>query len=123
MHDEVKEYFALEAPKEKNILSPENNGAVQILEASAFRKTQQFEVGLLWKDQVPQLPESYSVACHKLECLKKKFKKDPNLQKTVQTEINKLISKGYARKVLDSEMFYYPGRTWYLPIFVTLNPI
>lgn len=76
LHDEVKEYFALEAPQEKNILSPENNKAMKILESTAIKKNQQFEVALLWKDEVPQLPESYEVARHRLTCLQKKFKKD-----------------------------------------------
>ncbi|XP_065355454.1 uncharacterized protein LOC135949918 [Calliphora vicina] len=122
LHDEVKEYFGLDTTQEKNILSSENNRAMQILETTAIKKNQQFEVGLLWKDEVPQLPESYEVACHRLKCLQKKFNKDPQLQQTMQSEIDKLISKGYARRVSEAEMFSHEGRTWYLPIFVTLNP-
>ncbi|XP_065365528.1 uncharacterized protein LOC135958553 [Calliphora vicina] len=122
LHDEVKEYFGLDTPQEKNILSSENNRVMQILETTAIKKNQQFEVGLLWKDEVPQLPESYEVACHRLKCLQKKFNKDPQLQQTMQSEIDKLISKGYARRVSEAEMFSHEGRTWYLPIFVALNP-
>ncbi|XP_065356442.1 uncharacterized protein LOC135950842 [Calliphora vicina] len=122
LHDEVEEYFGLDTPQEKNILSSENNRAMQILETTAIKKNQQFEVGLLWKDEVPQLPESYEVACHRLKCLQKKFNKDPQFKQTMQSEIDKLISKGYARRVSEAEMFSHEGRTWYLPIFVALNP-
>ncbi|XP_075154899.1 uncharacterized protein LOC142228371 [Haematobia irritans] len=94
---------------------------MQILENNVIRKGQQFEVSLLWKDENPVLPESYEVACHRLKCLQKKFKKDPQLQQTMQVEIDKLLNKGYARKVTNSEFNSY-SRTWYLPIFVALNP-
>ncbi|XP_037813637.1 uncharacterized protein LOC119604840 [Lucilia sericata] len=122
LHNEVKEYFGLDAPHEKNILSPKNNKAMEILEATTIKKNQQFEVGLLWKEEVIQLPESYEVARHRLTCLQKKFKKDPQLQQTMQAEIDKLICKGYARKVSEEEMSSNAGRIWYLPIFVALNP-
>ncbi|KAI8118770.1 hypothetical protein CVS40_9674 [Lucilia cuprina] len=79
-------------------------------------------IGLLWKEEVIQLPESYEVARHRLTCLQKKFKKDPQLQQTMQAEIDKLICKGYARKVSENEMSSNAGRIWYLPIFVALNP-
>ncbi|GBP13233.1 hypothetical protein EVAR_65812_1 [Eumeta japonica] len=94
----------------------------KILDTSTRKENQQFEVSLPWKEDVPQLPDSYEVAYHRLQCLQKQFKRNPQLQQVMQTEINKLISKGYARKVLDSEMFSYTGRTWYLPIFVALHP-
>ncbi|XP_073821618.1 uncharacterized protein [Musca autumnalis] len=122
LHDEVKEYFSLDVSQPKNILSIENQRARQILENNCVKKNQQFEVSLLWKDSDPQLPNSYNVAVHRLKCLMRKFKKNPELKQTMQKEIDKLLSKGYARKVLDSEMSNYPGRTWYLPIFVALNP-
>ncbi|XP_073821661.1 uncharacterized protein [Musca autumnalis] len=122
LHDEVKEYFSLDVSQPKNILSIENQRARQILENNCAKKNQQFEVSLLWKDSDPQLPNSYNVAVHRLKCLMRKFKKNPELKQTMQKEIDKLLSKGYARKVLDSEMSNYPGRTWYLPIFVALNP-
>ncbi|XP_075145994.1 uncharacterized protein LOC142220640 [Haematobia irritans] len=121
LHDEVKEYFALEVAQEKTLLSLEDQKAMQILENNVIRKGQQFEVSLLWKDENPVLPESYEVACHRLKCLQKKFKKDPQLQQTMQVEIDKLLNKGYARKVTNSEFNSY-SRTWYLPIFVALNP-
>lgn len=122
LHDEVKEYFALDDPQEKNILSSENNRAIHILETTAIKINHQFEIGLLWKNDVPQLPDSYRVASHRLKCLQKKFHKDPQMKQIMQAEIDKLISKGYARKVLKAEMTLYNGRTWYLPIFVALNP-
>ncbi|XP_075167653.1 uncharacterized protein LOC142239764 [Haematobia irritans] len=121
LHNEVKEYFALEVAQEKTLLSFEDQKAMQILENNVIRKGQQFEVSLLWKDENPVLPESYEVACHRLKCLQKKFKKDPQLQQTMQVEIDKLLNKGYARKVTNSEFNSY-SRTWYLPIFVALNP-
>ncbi|XP_073835837.1 uncharacterized protein [Musca autumnalis] len=122
LHDEVKEYFSLDVSQPKNILSTENQKAMHILENNCVKKNQQFEVSLLWKDSDPQLPDSYNVAVHQLKCLMRKFKKNTELRQTMQMEVDKLLSKGYARKVLDSEINNYPGRTWYLPTFVALNP-
>ena len=122
LHDEVKEYFALEQPREQQIMSAENQKAMQILEKTTVKRDNKYEVGLLWKESNLQLPESYQVACHRLKCLSRKFKKDPGLQQTMQTEIDKLVSKGYAREVTEAEKLMSSGRIWYLPIFVATNP-
>ncbi|KAI8115057.1 hypothetical protein CVS40_12665 [Lucilia cuprina] len=61
--------------------------------------------GLLWKEDVIQLPESYEVSRHRLTCLQKMFKKDPQFQQTMQAEIDKLICKGYARKYAKASEF------------------
>ena len=122
IHDDDKQYFNLDEPKEKTILSSEHSSrAMKLLETKTIKKNQQYEVGLLCKDDVPMLPESYQVVSHRLKCLQNTFKKGSHLHQTIQAEINKLISKG-SRKVLKEKKTSCEDCRWYLPVFVAINP-
>ena len=58
---------------------------MQILQTTAVKKEQQFEVNLLWRNKQVLLPDSYEVACHRQK---------PQLYQTMQVHIDKILLKG-----------------------------
>ncbi|XP_036346930.1 uncharacterized protein LOC118756269, partial [Rhagoletis pomonella] len=122
LHEAVKNYFNLEEPKPKQLLSADDNKALAILNASCKKVSNRYEVGLLWRNEDVVLPESYGNAYKRLMCLERKFNKDPLLKSTIQQQIDNLISKGYAKKLSPAEATIQPSKTWYLPIFTVTNP-
>lgn len=67
-------------------------------------------MGLLLKNYVTLLPESYNNAYKRLMCLKRKF------------QIDNLLRKDYVVKLSDVEIIKTVEGVWYLSIFITKNP-
>ncbi|XP_073821123.1 uncharacterized protein [Musca autumnalis] len=122
LHQMVKENFNLEDSSVKTVVSAQDSMSMKILKTSCQNVDGRYEVGLLWKYNVKQLPESYNNARKRLTCLQKKFQKDKNLRDVLQEQINNLLKKGYARKLSDEEISNNGYPVWYLPTFITLNP-
>ncbi|XP_073821397.1 uncharacterized protein [Musca autumnalis] len=122
LHQMVKENFNLEDSSVKTVVSAQDSRSMNILKTSCQKVDGRYEVGLLWKYNVKQLPESYNNARKRLTCLQKKFQKDKNLRDVLQEQINNLLKKGYARKLSDEEISNNGNPVWYLPTFITLNP-
>ncbi|XP_073836062.1 uncharacterized protein isoform X2 [Musca autumnalis] len=122
LHQMVKENFNLEDSSVKTVVSAQDSMSMNILKTSCQNVDGRYEVGLLWKYNVKQLPESYNNARKRLTCLQKKFQKDKNLRDVLQEQINNLLKKGYARKLSDEEISNNGYPVWYLPTFITLNP-
>lgn len=80
------------------------------------------EVGLLWKRDNIELPNSYYMAKRRLECVETKMKKDPVLAQRMRAYIQDFVEKGYIRKLSEQEKNRKGPRTWYLPIFPVFNP-
>ncbi|XP_073814325.1 uncharacterized protein [Musca autumnalis] len=122
LHQMVKENFNLENSSVKTVVSAQDSRSMNILKTSCQKVDGRYEVGLLWKYNVRQLPESYNNARKRLTCLQKKFQKDKSLPDVLQEKINNLLKKGYARKLSDEEISNNGYPVWYLPTFITLNP-
>ncbi|KAM8703163.1 hypothetical protein ACLKA7_007872 [Drosophila subpalustris] len=98
LHDMVNESFNLEAVKPRSLLSEDDKMAVKILDKTCTKVNGRFEIGLLWRNINNVLPESYQAALNRLNCLKRKIQREPGLYNKIEE------------------------LTWYLPIFITLNP-
>ncbi|XP_036347753.1 uncharacterized protein LOC118757122 [Rhagoletis pomonella] len=122
LHEEIKEYFSLEMPQKRELMSPQDCRALQILNSTCEKREGRYEVGLLWKHDDAKLPASYDNALKRFRCMQKKLAKDSNLQRDMQKQIDNLISKGYARRLTADEVNRSYDHEWYLPIFITLNP-
>ncbi|XP_037828693.1 uncharacterized protein LOC119616432 [Lucilia sericata] len=119
LHDMVKETFNIESTRQMQLLSYDDNKAMAMLENTCKKVDGHYEVGLLWRNQNIRLPDSFN---HRLNCLQKKFFKTPLLKATIQSQIDNLVLKGYAKKLTPKELEVHHKKTWYLPIFVVSNP-
>ncbi|XP_062712389.1 uncharacterized protein LOC134289825 [Aedes albopictus] len=76
LNDQLRDYFALEdagVTERKEVLeSDEERRARTILQLTTRRTHRGFETGLLWRDDDPVFPDSYSMAVRRLKALEKK---------------------------------------------------
>ncbi|XP_062558270.1 uncharacterized protein LOC134223146 [Armigeres subalbatus] len=126
LHELLHNFFTLEESGISVTPLPESNEdrrARELLEKTTVRKGDRYETGLLWKENHTQLPDSYPMAVKRMECLEKKLIRNPELQDKVSKLIEQYLEKGYAHKITAQDLEdAVPGRTWYLPLNVVLNP-
>ena len=66
-------------------------------------------MGLLWRDEFPNLPNNKSLALCRLFSLEKKFENNPEFHKQYQKTIKQYMEKGHATKIKDkNNINYYP---------------
>lgn len=123
LHELVKQQFSIDnlGIKVSNLDSKENTRALKILNKTMRKVGSNYEIGLLWKYDNIEMPNSYPMAKRRLECLEKKMSNDPDFDEQLRNQISYYISQGYARKLNPEELSRTP-RTWYLPLFTTKNP-
>ncbi|XP_044316262.1 uncharacterized protein LOC123037810 [Drosophila rhopaloa] len=121
LHEEVKEHFNLESISPKKLFSSEDKRAVEILDQTCQNKCGKYEVGLLWRNNIQRLPESRITALKRLQCMRTRILREPDLFTKIDDQIKNLLTKGYAKQLSDEEAEKEETRTWYLPIFIALN--
>lgn len=124
LHDLVKESFALDSlgvPDTAKLLSAEDRSAIAVMNNTAVNIGDRWEVGLLWKNDLP-LVESRPAALKRLYCLERKMDKDADFAKQYSDKIVDYIEKGYARKLSHAEAATTNDKTWYLPHLAVFNP-
>ncbi|XP_070075691.1 uncharacterized protein [Drosophila takahashii] len=118
----VRESFCVESVTPKTFRSVDDEKALEILDKTCSKSEGHYQVGLLWRNNNPILPESYNNAVKRLNCLKAKINREPELFDKIEVQINNLLKKGYANELSSAELVEQPERVWYLPIFITHNP-
>lgn len=83
---------------------------------------ERYEVGLLWKNDVVNLPDSYGMAMSRLRGLEKKVAKDPDQLSLYDDVICEYIQKGFARKVSRGELEVANPKRWFLPHHAVQQP-
>ncbi|XP_055615196.1 uncharacterized protein LOC129761499 [Toxorhynchites rutilus septentrionalis] len=125
LHKAMKEYFAIDslgvAQPKKTLLSAEDERAQFLLESTTVLKGGRYETGLLWRYDSVRLPDSRSMALRRLQCLKTRMDRDPQLADALNQKISEFVTKGYARKLSDEELKQPLQRVWYLPTFPVTN--
>lgn len=126
LDEEVIKYFALESLgvtlRHSDILSGEEQRALNIMEKTTKFHGTFYETGLLWKYQNISLPNSYEMARNRLNHLQTKLEKEPELGRVVESLIQEYLEKGYARKLSSDELTEVGNKSWYLPTFIVRNP-
>lgn len=74
----------------------------------------------MWKQDVVNLPNSFSMVRRRLECLEAKMRRDPSLHQFIVDKIDDYKKKGYMRKLKPNEISN-SSRSRYLAIFTVLN--
>ncbi|KAL7742127.1 hypothetical protein ACLKA6_018370 [Drosophila palustris] len=105
LHELVKRNMLSEnSVTQKATTTPEEKRAVQILENTISCDADKYTVGLLWKEDNRQFPDSLPTAMKRLTCLRRKMASDAKLATELYKQIDNLIDKGYAKKLSDSAM-------------------
>lgn len=94
---------------------------MKIIETTMSKVDDHYQMGLLWKMDNPSLPFNRAAAEVRLQHLKKRFSRDPNLESNYRAVINTYVDKGYARKLTPEETARKSRITWYLPHHPVFN--
>ncbi|XP_055643771.1 uncharacterized protein LOC129779977 [Toxorhynchites rutilus septentrionalis] len=126
LHDEVKEYFALEDVGTKvigDLESAEDRRARNLMEQTTRRVNGRFQTGLLWRYDVIEFPDSFNMALRRLECLERRMARDPLLKENLQKQLVEYQEKGYAHRACRADLARSDTkRVWYLPLGAVRNP-
>lgn len=123
IHDTIKEHFAIESlgVQPRRPTTDSEGRALAILNKTCRRREDgRFQVGLLWKNENDQLPESYKSAERRLIGIEKKMDKDPRLKEEYIRQIQHLLDEGYAE---EAPIIENSKRKWYLPHLPVIHPL
>lgn len=125
LHQCVKEFFTIEnfgvTPPQKQLISEENQRALDLMKSTLNFRDGRYEIGHLWKNDDVKLPDSFPMAFNRLRSTERSLKKDPELLQWKNEHVRKLVEKGYARVATTEELQQNHERIWYCPTFVTVN--
>ena len=77
---------------------------------------------MLWKNTHIQLPYNIGLAHKRFKLLRTKLRSDPLFYDKYKNTIDSYVTKGYARKLTNTEASQVSDRTWYLPHFPVVRP-
>ena len=84
-------------------LSQDDRRALAILDGTVEKINGHYSVGLLWKEEQPELPNNKPLAERRLKAMKKRFLKDPDLFKRYSEKMEEYISN-YAEPVSEASV-------------------
>ena len=88
---------------EKPYPSIEDKRATEILNKTVKKVVNHYSVGLLWKENNPQLPNNRDMALQRLQGMKKRFNANPQLFEKYKEKIQEYVDCGYAMLVPQSD--------------------
>ena len=74
--------------------------AQKMLESRTKFTGERFEVGILWSETEPNLPNNYRSALGQLYSLEQRFQRDPYLKSLYQQSIDTDVEKGFVKKIV-----------------------
>ncbi|KAL4720857.1 hypothetical protein ACJJTC_007005 [Scirpophaga incertulas] len=96
----INDFFKLESLGISNHepkVSSEDQKALEILDSTSNRlPCGRFEVGLLWRDNILNVPDSYQHALSRFLSLEKRMQKEPHFAAAYKSFVQGMLSKGYA---------------------------
>ena len=103
--------------------SKEEERAIKTLEQRTRFNGERYEVGLLWREDEVNLPNTFYSSMGQLKSLEQRLQKDETLQKRCQKIIDTDVNAGYVRKVDQAELNETKDKLqWYLPHHPVINP-
>ena len=106
LHEQVEKFWALESHgfrSDGTSNSLEDERALEILKRTTKLKDGRYEVGLLWRNDNPELPNNRVQAEKRLQQLKRRFQRSPEFAAQYKTVMDDYIDKGYAVKLSEEE--------------------
>ena len=124
--DQVKTWWSMESYASNcsaSGRSKEDGKALEMLKATTKFDGERYEVGLLWKNANPNLPNNYSSAVSQLKSLERRLEKDENLKQRYKETIDVDVQKGFVRVLDEAELENTKSDLqWYVPHLHVLNP-
>ena len=123
--ENIQSWWELETYASKiNVVSQskKEQQAKKFLERTRKYTGERYEVGMLWSEPKPNLPNNYGSALGQLHSLERRFKRDPNLKELCQQSINTDVENGFVKIPVKPEIKGTFGKEWYLPHHPVLNP-
>ena len=124
--DQVKSWWSMELYASNCSVSgrsKEDNKALEMLKTTTKFDGERYEVGLLWKNSKPHLPNNYSSAVSQLKSLERRLEKDANLKQRYKETIDVDVQKGFVRILDEAELENTKSDLqWYVPHLPVLNP-
>lgn len=116
----MNDYFKLESlgVGSEIRLDDEKERALRILSTTKLYANNHWEVGLLWKADDLNIPESRQMAFHRLRLLEKKLDRDSSYAELYYKEMDRLFELGFAVEALEKPK---NKNVWYLPHFGVKN--
>ncbi|KAL4721183.1 hypothetical protein ACJJTC_002110, partial [Scirpophaga incertulas] len=101
LEDIVKKQFELDAIgiSKESRQNSDHARAEKILQETSKRTADEWEVGLLWKQDDIDLPDNYKEAEKRLKNIERKMDQDEQYANAYCQQMQRLIDKGYAQKV------------------------
>ena len=96
--------------------------AQKMLESTIKFTGERYELGKLWSEPEPNLPNNYSSVLGQLYSLERRFQRDPKLKSLYQESIDTYVQKRFIKTSNGSEVKGTFGKEWYLPHHPVLNP-
>ena len=96
--------------------------AQKFLESTTKFTCERYDVGMLWSEPKPNLPNNYSSALGQLYSLERRFQRDPKLKEFYQQSTDTDVEKGFVKILGKSQVKDTFGKEWYLPQHPVLNP-
>ena len=108
----------------KNVVSQskKEQQAQKFLESPTNFTGERYEVGMLWSEPEPNLPNNYSSALGQIHSLEGRLQRDPKLKELYQQSIDTDVERGFVKILGKSEVKGTFGKEWYLPHQPILNP-
>ncbi|XP_059217038.1 uncharacterized protein LOC131994307 isoform X1 [Stomoxys calcitrans] len=126
MNNMMRGYFDVETlgikVYTKPLISKKNERAMQLLNKATKWVNGRYECPLLWKENVPLIPESYDMALRRLYSIEQKMAKNREYGIEYKAKIDDYIKKGYCRKLTTEEKEAKYDRVFYIPHFGVKNP-
>ena len=101
-----------------SVTSVEDRKAPGKMEGMIAKVEGHYQVALPWRSANPRLPNNKFVVVNRLNHLKKRLEKDPDLQRKYRDKIEEYSEQGYARRIPPGELAPTP-KSWYLPHHAT----
>ena len=125
LNNQLEEFWKIESygttKSETKPLSAEDRRALKLIDNSICLRDGHYQTGLLWKDDNPVLPYNRALAEARLQYLKKRFRRDPELEVKYRV-IQECVDKRYIRKLSKEETATVSNTTWYIPHHPVTNP-
>ena len=102
-------------------MSVEDRKAMEIIENTISKVDGHYQIGLLRKHEDPHLPCNRAAAEARLNHLKRRFSRDPDLEAKYRAVIEEYVIKGCARKLTPEETARRSRITLYLPHHPVFN--
>ena len=97
------------------LLTPDENRALTILENTTAVKNGHFETGLLWKDNHTILPNNRDMAVKRFKVLENRFRKNLEYFQMYKKQINDYIKLGHAKLLSKEELPNFSNKTNHIP--------